>query len=166
MKRALAFFLVVFLVNIGSTWASTRVDFVGRFEITAETFHKDVVPGAIQLFFEINDETAEKTFTQIKLSLDKEVKGNFFYLSKEQSLVSRINQDRSAGLATAFKLDGPPHKWYYVFVTESSRFSPRFDGTFYKVKDELANILTLLNAETLVIPEEWKNVGTVTLFSL
>lgn len=166
MKKVFALFLVSFFVNIGFASATTQVDYVGRFVINAEAFHKDVITGNIQLSFDVTDMTFEKIFTQVKLSLDKEVKTKFFLLSKEQAIVSKINLDRSARLASAFKLDGPPHTWYFVFVAESLKFSPRFDGTFYKVRDTLENILAILNAETIVIPAEWKNVGTVTLFSL
>ncbi len=136
--------------------------FVGTFEIEAKKPHKEAMTGELQLLYKEvkKDDVTTYELSSVFLKADKPVYGKTEFPSTEQSELQTVD-DKGAHLALVFKLKGPPHKWYYVFVATSADEGKNFEGVFYRADNTVEDILKSLNAGEL--PETWKTEGKGTL---
>jgi hypothetical protein len=136
--------------------------FTGTFEFEAKKPHKDNMTGSLQLLYKEvkKDEATTYELTSIFLKADKPVFGKTEFPSTEQNELQTVD-DKGTHLALVFKLKGPPHKWYYVFVATSADEGKNFEGVFYRADNTVEDILKSLNAGEL--PETWKTEGKGTL---
>ncbi|MBI2026961.1 MAG: hypothetical protein HYS98_04050 [Deltaproteobacteria bacterium] len=122
----------------------------GKFLLEPKIMHNKPISGEMSLLF------GSDKMSLVNLKLDEEVKGKDNYQSKEQEFF-RIEAADLNQVIVVFKLDGPPHKWYFVGV--ANKGEDIFDGTFYKVKSKLEDIVKEVGSGIREIPTQWKKVG-------
>jgi hypothetical protein len=132
--------------------------FAGTFEFEANKPHKDGMKGSLKLLYKETkkDEVISYELTSVFLKSEKPVFGKTEFPSTEQTELSTVD-DKGTHLAVVFKLKGPPHKWYYVYVLTSADEGKNFEGVFYRADNTVEDILKSLNAGEL--PETWKTEG-------
>ncbi|MBI3017622.1 MAG: hypothetical protein HYY62_06490 [Deltaproteobacteria bacterium] len=164
MKKNLAglttFLFVLF--SISTLWAEPTPWLTGPFKINPGGMHPNGISGKMTLLFEGKD------FTSVQLDLDKAVVGKTRYLSVEQALFE-IPKESGSQVALAYKLGGPPHKWYFVVVVNSTptiAIQTAYSGTLCKVPaGSLAEVSEKIKNGIDTIPSDWKVVGSITLAS-
>ena len=148
--------------SLALVWAEPTPWLTGAFQINPAGLHRDGVSGKMTLLFEGKD------FTSVQLDLDKAVVGKTRYLSTEQ-VVFEIPKESGSQVALAYKLGGPPHKWYFVVVVNSTptiAIQSAYSGTICKVPaGSLAEVSEKIKNGVDTIPSDWKVVGSITLAS-
>lgn len=150
--KLLAFAFTLFTFMSSALLADTFA--TGTYSIKAKLMHKDTYTGSLTA------ESNGSDVTKVTLKLDKKVMGSDTYQAKEQ-WGAQVNDQ----LLLYFSLEGTPHKWYYVFVTELEQASVnKFSGKVYKVKESAAKLKEILadgaSQEEL---KDWKEVGEAKL---
>ena len=140
------------LVSIASQ-AAAIVSYEGAFKITPEVTHRQSISGVMSLMSE------NGKFVGVDQKLDKAV----FGMSDLSSSVQFMNiKELAAGtqLSVAYQLDGPPHEWFFVFVSTSIDGGLTYPGTFYKVDLSTKNMKTLISTGVSdPVPSDWKKIG-------
>lgn len=162
-KNILSFvFFTVVILSFPLVWADLTPWLTGPFQIPPAGMHKSGMSGKMTLFFEGKD------FKSVQLDLDKPVMGRSQYVSVEQVLFE-IPKENASQVAVAYKLGGPPHRWYFVVVANSVptiTIQTAYSGTIYKVPaGSLAEVSERIKNGVDAIPPDWKVVGTATLAS-
>jgi hypothetical protein len=138
-------------------WAAPAPKLAGPFEVKPQVVHRDAIAGTMTI-----TQSATKV-TGIKLDLDKPVYGRPSFASSEQWSATP-GEGSAQQLVVAFKLQGPPHAWYFVFVGTSADGGLTENGSIYRVDATLPQIQAAAQA---IIPAQpgtgWKAVGTATL---
>lgn len=129
----------------------------GPFEMPAGGMHKEAMTGTTKLYFD-----ADK-LAKLEIIADKPIKGLKDIPSAEQYAYTKALTADQEQLGVAFKLVGPPHSWYYVFVANTADQGKTYAGVYYKVKGAIADIETVLAAGVTADPTGWKKIGTGTL---
>lgn len=166
MRTLKTLFVACALTMSAIAMADDVVRFAGDFEFNATKPHKDGMKGSsadsLKLFYKETkkDDAVTYELTSVFLKTDKPVFGKTEFPSTEQTELSTVD-DKGTHLAVVFKLKGPPHKWYYVYVLTSTDEGKKFEGVFYRADNTVEDILKSLNAGEL--PETWKTEGKGTL---
>src|SRR3989338_1751081 len=150
------------LLSVSGVWAEPTPWLTGAFQINPGGLHRNGASGKMTLFFEGKD------FTSVQLDLDKAVLGKTRYLSTEQVLFE-IPKESGSQVALAYKLGGPPHKWYFVVIVNSTptiAIQTAYSGTICKVPAaSLVEVSEKIKNGVDTIPSDWKVVGSATLAS-
>ncbi|MBI3018629.1 MAG: hypothetical protein HYY61_01880 [Deltaproteobacteria bacterium] len=150
------------LFSVSGVWAEPTPWLTGPFQINPGGMHPKGVTGKMAILFEGKD------FTSVQLDLDKPVMGKSRYLSVEQVLFE-IPKENGSQVALAYKLGGPPHRWYFVVIantTPAIAIQTAYTGMIYKVPaGSLAEVSDRIKNGVDTIPADWKVVGTATLAS-
>lgn len=133
-------------------WAAPT-KYVGNFEIAGNAIHKQGVAGTMTLNIDGD------TITQVVLKTTAPVFGQSEFASTEQAVFSNSTSNPPQ-MAVAFKLKGPPHKWYYLFVSTTTDGGKSYTGSFLKATGTLDDIKKALDAGTVTT---YKQVGTSTV---
>jgi hypothetical protein len=134
--------------------AAEMVRYTGRFEMKAVKAHNSVIPGTMKLYFD------GEAFTKAEAIPDKPVFGKKDFFTKEQNYVYLKNGDTNSQMSVAALFEGTPHKFYLVWVGNSSDADTTFDGIWYRVNMPIDQILVILKNGIVQSPEGWQNIGT------
>ncbi len=152
--------LLFVLFSVSFIWAEPTPWLSGPFQI-GPAMHPPI-SGKMTLLFE------GKEFKTVQLDLDKPVRGSALYLSKQQ-VVFEIPKESGSQVALAYKLDGPPHRWYFVAIANSTptiAIQSMYSGAIYKVyAGSLAEVSEKIKNGVDQIPDDWEVIGTVNLAS-
>jgi hypothetical protein len=151
MKHVLIAFALLFSTV---SFAAPTVKFKGSLAVEPNTIHKEGVKGQMDLVFE-----GDK-FTKVDLKTEKPIFGKTQFASSEQAVFSRVIGD-AAQMAVVFKLQGSPHKWFFVYIGTTVDSGETYLGKVHKVLNTMEVITTALTAGQT--PIEWKAVGTASL---
>ncbi|MCB9094680.1 MAG: hypothetical protein H6621_06385 [Halobacteriovoraceae bacterium] len=93
--------------------------------------------------------------TKIEMEMDQEVMG-----SKSFDSTEAWSYDSETQSALVYKLKGPTHKWYFVYLGEKES-SGSSAGNLYKVRETMDDIVYELKSgfNPKKIPSTWKKVG-------
>jgi hypothetical protein len=156
MKKTFVAAAVTSVLAFGALWASPPSKLKGPFQITPHVVHQGSISGQMTLS-QANDKV-----TGVKLDLDKPVFGTSSFSSSEQWSATP-GTGSSQQLVVAFKLQGPPHTFYFVFVGTSADGGLTESGAIYRVDETLSNIQAQAASPLPSQPTGWKEVGNVTL---
>ncbi len=148
-------YAVLLLANLA--YAELALGFQGGFILNPAVMHKGPVTGVISLLFE------GSTFNLVQMDLDKPIMGQKTFLSKEQNMITVNREGLPAQISVIYKLERPPHKWYFVLIANATEQENIFAGNFYKVPLTMDEILNLVKDGIDTIPDTWKHVGTTSL---
>ena len=154
MKKVLGV-VYAFLFLATMAYAELAAGFQGGFIF--DPIHKGPVTGVISLLFE------GSTFSLVQVDLDKPILGQKTFLSKEHNMVSVDRPGLPSQISVIYKLERPPHKWYFVLIANATEQGNIFAGNFYKVPLTMEEILNLVKDGIDTIPDTWKHVGTTSL---
>ncbi|HEX4922553.1 MAG TPA: hypothetical protein VFV50_00635 [Bdellovibrionales bacterium] len=148
--------LMILLISCSLTdaRAAATLKYTGEMETIAGAPHNDGVKGQVKVFFD------EMSFTQLVLTTTKPVFGKTEFPSTEQKAFFR-EASGVTQLALVFKLKGPPHKWYYVYMGETSDQGATYAGKILKAPNTMDQIGESLAAGN--IPQAWSNEGSMSL---
>lgn len=164
MKMFSKFGVLFFVALAAASSASARTETVLSGDVTIEpkAMHPGPVKGHLKAVF------ADDALASLSLKLDKPIMGKVDFPAVEQWF-GKVSTGQSTQLALAFRLFGPPHGWYFVFVGSSSE-GIVFDGKIYKVRDSFESIKSTLKSgvpETAdgkpKVPSNWRAIGTSSL---
>lgn len=140
-------------------YAAATPNYQGEFQVDPKVEHTSPISGKMTLSFD------GTTLTQVLLNLDQPVFGSSTFSSSEQwSAVAGIGS--SSDLVVVFKLQGPPHTFYFVMTTSSPDGGVTLNGTIYRVNDTMADIQAIVTHNFSGAPSSWDNVGDATLKGL
>lgn len=128
----------------------------GTFEMDPKVAHKEKITGRMLLQYD------DASLKAVKLTTDKPVFGKSVFPSTEQWSGGVATTANSPTVA-AFKLQGPPHKWYYVLVAQTADGGGTLDGKLYKAASTLAEIQAAAKTSLNPIPTTWKAMGSAIL---
>ena len=152
-------FAVMTLVMISApVFAGSFAKYSGPYSLIPTSGpHKVELKGELSLLFD-NGQLAS-----VKLVSKDPVFGKTEFLSSEQWLnLAQVNSVQQ--LVVVFKIQGAPHKWYYVFVGNFA--NNKFAGAFYKVADTMDKIQTAAKNGVAQIPAGWLEKGSAELTQL
>lgn len=158
MKTTFAFIaLSLFVFGTGFTNPSYPLGdpiakFNGDFSVMPTVMHKTKITGKIALNY------GDAGLANVAVTLDLPILGKTSFLSKEQYLVN-TQPGGAYQMGAAWKLAGPSHKWYFVFVGGSPDNGQTVSGSVYRVDDTLENIQKILDAGVTADPANWKKLG-------
>jgi hypothetical protein len=148
--------MVVAGEKVTPVWATPPVKYVGSFQVTPQEFHPDVISGQMILSL------SGGQVSGVTMNLDKPVFGHSSLSSGEQ-WSGTPGEGSAQELVVAFKLLGPPHPWYFVFVGGSVDGGLTEQGTIYRADAKLSDIQATAQSPITSAPAGWKSVGTATL---
>ncbi|MEQ1877228.1 MAG: hypothetical protein ABL958_11315 [Bdellovibrionia bacterium] len=151
MKHVLFAFALLCSVT---AFAVPTVKYNGSLTIVPNTIHKDGVKGQVDLVFE------GENLLKVDMKTEKPVFGKSQFLSAEQAIFSRTVGE-AAQIAVVFKLQGTPHKWYFVYIGTTVDQGATYAGKLHKVTNTMEGITTVLTGGQT--PSDWKIVGSGTL---
>jgi hypothetical protein len=154
MKRTYIVAVVAFA--FATAWANSSPALKGPFEITPHKVHQGSISG--QMTLSMNNSVV----TAVKLDLDKPVFGNSSFKSSEQ-WSGTPGTGSSQQLVLAFKLQGPPHPFYFVFVGTSADGGVTESGSIFRVDAKLSDIQAAAQMPLPAQPSGWLEVGSATL---
>jgi hypothetical protein len=146
------FFALALLISSNS-YAATTVKYKGL-TVEPNTIHKEGVKGQVELVFE-----GDKLI-KVDLKTEKPIFGKSLFSSSEQAVFSRIIPD-AAEIAVVFKLQGAPHKWYFVYIGTTVDQGATYLGKLHKVANTMEGISSILTSGQT--PADWKAVGSGSL---
>ena len=155
MKRQITCWL--FFLSTLVAFADESHSLKGRFELKPTLIHTSPITGVMTLTFDGDKVSA------VQIGLDQPIHGSSDYRSNEQWSVQTLTNSANMQLGLAYKLEGPSHKWYFVWVGNSTDSKVSYSGNIYKVKEALADIQKKLTDGVSSDPADWKRVGAATL---
>jgi hypothetical protein len=156
MKPRNALTVILMALMAGSAWAAPTAAFRGSFELNPTLGHPAKITGML------TDLHEGELFASVQVDLDNPVFGKKQFASKEHA-EARPTVEGKAQLLLAYKLQGTPHKWYYVLVSETADGGLTFDGKLYRVEETLEQIQAAFAPGIRVVPAAWKLKGTAIL---
>lgn len=154
MKKMILNLLPIFIC--ATSWGAPVIKYTGHFSIDPNVIHKDGVQCAVQLAFEGD------ILSKVQIKTEAVVYGRTDFPSVEQAMMSAVVANQ-ADIAVIYRLQGPPHKWYFLYLASSSDLGKTYKGTVYKATASLSDIQATLVSG--VLPASWMAVGTGTLAS-
>ena len=156
MKKSNMLMMVLSLLIGATTWAAPTVKYTGTFSIQAAGAHNATLTGDMKLTFD------GEQLTSVYVKPSKPIFGFAEFTSKEQYAFSNTASNPPQ-MAVIFKLKGPPHTWYYVFLFETKDEGKTFSGTVYKGDKTVEDIKKALDAGTM---NTFKTEGTASLVAV
>jgi hypothetical protein len=153
---AFALALAIGWQQAGGLWAAPSPTLKGPFQIKANFVHTSGISGQMTL------SQANNKVTGVKLDLDKPVFGHSSFPSSEQWSATP-GTGSAEQLVVAFRLQGPPHTFYFVFVGTSADGGLTESGSIFRVDAKLADIQAAAAQPLPAQPTGWKEVGNATL---
>lgn len=151
---ALALFAAFFAV---SAKADPVARYDGNFTITPLVMHTEPITGKLSVMYE------KDALTQVRVKLDKSIMGKTDFVSTEQWINEVAPTAIGQQVVLAFKLQGVPHKWYFVWVGTSTDGGVAYQGGIFKAKATLAEIQEALKSGSPTDPAGYKKVGDAIL---
>lgn len=158
MKTTFAF-LALSLIALGASVSTSKAPagevvakYSGDFSVTPTVMHKSKISGKIAFGYTDADLTA------VSVTLDLPVLGKTAFSSKEQFAVT-AQPNGGFQYNSAWKFNGPTHKWYFVFVGNSVDNGQTVTGSIYRVDDTLDNLKAILTAGVTDAPATWKKLS-------
>jgi hypothetical protein len=133
---------------------SSTIKYQGSLTVAPNIIHKAGVRGNVDMIFD------DEKISKVELKTEKAVFGKTHFTSSEQAVFSRVVPD-GAQMAVVFKLQGAPHKWYFVYIGTTVDLGASYLGKLHSVSGSLETIAATLKAGQT--PSEWKDVGTASL---
>jgi hypothetical protein len=130
--------------------------FQGAFELNPTLGHPTKITGTLSVLHDAG------ALTGIQVDLDNPVFGKKQFPSKEQA-EARPTVSGKGQLLLAYKLQGTPHKWYYVLVSDTADGGLTYAGQMYRAEETLEQIQARFTPGITEIPAAWKARGTATL---
>lgn len=154
MKTLSVFSAFLATLALGS---SALANMHGPFSIEAKIFHKVTITGNVAV-----TSTDGNNCSSIVMNTDQTVMTKNSFSSTEQKCVASVD-NKLQGLI--FKLQGPPHKWYYVFIG-AGEDATNYQGVWYKAANTMDEIEAILRQGNATIPQGWKVVGSGSLMKM
>ena len=154
-KTILAGAIAAVLMQSG-LWAAPPAKLVGPMQLKPQIFHREPITGTLTL------SQNGSGVNGVKIDLDKPLMGRSSYSSSEQWSGTN-GAGSSQQFVVAYKLQGPPHAWYFVFVGASADGGQTESGPIFRVDAKLSDIQAQAQNPLPAQPTGWKLVGSATL---
>ena len=136
--------------------ASPAPTYEGSFQANPEPPHSGPISGKMSLLMNGSQ------LSEVDLSLDQPVFGSSAYASIEQWL-GTAGSGAAPQTAVVFKLQGPPHTWYFVLIASSSDGGITLQGTLFSANATMQEIQAAVKNPASGTPANWQSIGSATL---
>ena len=140
-------------------FAAPVAKYSGDFTATPTAPHAGTMSGKMTALYD------GPKIASVVLDLDQAIYGKKSYASKEQ-WVTTAGADASAQLVLVFRLQGPPHPWYFVFVGTSTDGGITLQGPVFGANSSLSDIQEVAKHPIVATPARWDAIGHATLKAL
>jgi hypothetical protein len=129
----------------------------GDFQLHPKVMHNDPITGKMSLIYDGD------VLKDVRLMLDQPVFGYSNLGSSDRWATAVSTATADAQTVVAFRLQGPPHAWYFVAVVTSPDGGVTLNGTLYRADTKLKDIQKTAQAAIQSTPTKWTAIGSVTL---